>query len=85
MGQGTHLCHIVELPQLLEDLIQIMGIPPHGNGDPGQGRVFRFPHRQTVNVEAPPGEHAGNPGQHTGLVGYQRCDYKLSHYAFSFR
>ena len=62
------LDHVDQLEQLLGDLLDRRLLDVDHDGDAAEPLVVGRGHGQGEDVEAAPGEQAGDPGQHPGLV-----------------
>ncbi|MPN46700.1 hypothetical protein SDC9_194297 [bioreactor metagenome] len=69
MGMIHNANHVHQLSQLLHQLLDAHGVIfPHNDSDSGNIVIFRIPGGNTLNIESPPADEAGNPGQNTGTV-----------------
>ena len=60
--------NVMEFPQLVQHLRSRIAVSAHGKGDAGVLRRLGDTDGQSVDVEAPASEHAGDTGQDAELV-----------------
>ena len=70
-GQQPHGVDGVLLAQLVDDLLDLLVVTQHLDGDAGHPRVVGGSHGQGLDVVPFPGEQAGHLAEHAGRVFHQ--------------
>lgn len=63
LGDVRDLDHVDELVQLFLDLLDLGVVPQDDDGHPAHLGFFAGPDGETLDVESPPGEESGDPGE----------------------
>jgi hypothetical protein len=78
LGEVDDVDHIDQLAQLLRHHVERGIVPLDHSCDPGERGVMRRGDVERVDVEAAPGEHSGNAGQHAELI-FDEYGDRVSH------